>query len=692
MWETEKKETTLEPFHTRHRNKGHTSCFWQLGLVFFVAILGYANSFAVPFVFDDLRNIVENLGIRDLSNFLDLENLSGLTAHSPALQTTIKTRYIGYLSFALNYHFHGLAVWGYHLVNLIIHIVNGFLVFALARMLLLSSPPASLPTPNPLPLSERYTPLLAALLFVSHPLQTQAVTYVVQRLTSFATLLMLVAILCYLNARRIDGQPKAIAWKIVSLGSAGLAALTKEFTLLTPLFLLLWEAVFTSDGLRMKVRCLWPFAIIPLLPALMAFGQRLLWLDLGEFAKVLEGGAAGPVLSPPEYLITQLRVILTYLRLLFWPTGQNLDYQYPLYHSLLNPGVLAGGFLIAGLVIFGFILTWKARFLSNPQAHRLRLTAFLTWAFLLALVPESSIFPIADVIFEHRLYAPSVWFFILMAFLLLTGLFNVFKQLPIARVWIFLVCCSLVSVLSGVTIARNKVWQTKLSLWQDVVKKSPQKSRPRQNLAVSLIEIGQYEQALIELEEGLVFAPDDFSLLKTLSETYRRLGRLEDAIRSYEAVLRVKSTDLTSLTNLGSLYAQTGRLDLAEQTLMRSIDIDAERADIYFNLAQVYSLQGNILQAERSYLAAIRQKKDYADAHYNLGLLYAKTGKLRLAEEQYKLAIQIKSDFISAYNNLAVVLARQQRPAEAIRWLNQIVKIAPDNQNVRRNLEILSRP
>lgn len=680
------------------KNNDVFSFCWQLSFVALAAILAYSNTFEVPFVFDDFRNIVNNQSLRNLGNFLDPGNFFDLnplaltTGSESHLRNIIKTRYIGYFSFALNYHFHGLSLRGYHLTNLVIHITNGFLVYLLARVM---QTPSDRQVPseriNLLSTERNFTSFIAAILFVSHPVQTQAVTFVVQRMTSLATMFVLASFLFYLQALRTSHGGTRIIRFCLSFGAAVLGTMTKEFALLIPLYLLVWECTFSNYGLRRILHRLWPYAVVLLLTPLMVFGSFLSHFDFAGIDKMLTEGAARPELTSVEYLFTQMRVFLTYMRLLVWPTGQNLDYQFPLHRSLYSLWVIAGMILVATLAALGIVLIRKARRAPIDQQHGLRLSAFLLWAFLLAFIPESSILPIADVIFEHRLYAPSVWFFILSALLIQYALHRVCPSPKRRTAYSVLVCIVLVVPLITATYLRNRVWHDNLTLWRDVVSKSPEKARPRQNLAKSLNDSGLYSQALAELLTGLKNSPHDLHLLQTLSDTYRGLGQLEAAIRTTEEVLKVEPGNVESLSNLGILNAEINRLDIAERVMAKVVALDSARAESFFNQGLVFRLQGRLQQAEQSYLKAIRLRPDYAEAHYNMGLLYSDMNLLKQAENHYQLAIIHKPDFISSYNNLSVILNKQGRFTEARALLTRALRIAPGNRGALRNLELLQR-
>jgi len=281
-------------------------------LLSILAILIYSNTFSASFQLDDVTNIGDNLQIRNLSN-LPLS----------------ESRYVGYLSFALNYHFGQRNVFGYHLVNLLIHITNGFLVYFFV-LLLLRIPQPSL-TPHASPLTNASGIALAtALLFVVHPVQTQAVTYIVQRFASLAALFYLLTVLLYLKWRLTEPENRhRFLWYAGALLSTILAMKTKEISFTLPLMLILIEVVFFGSPTRKQWIALIPFLLTLLIIPLSHPGK------IGE----LEAGFAKGTteISRLDYLFTQFRVILTYVRLLVLPIHQNVDYDYPISHSLLEP-------------------------------------------------------------------------------------------------------------------------------------------------------------------------------------------------------------------------------------------------------------------------------------------------------------------------------------------------------------------
>jgi len=374
---------------------------WTLLSLLSIIVVGalvYSNTFNASWHFDDSIAITENWTLRDLKGCFN----SIFTGN----------RTVGFFSFALNYHFGKLNVVGYHIVNIFIHIVNAILVYSLVMVTLKTPVMAK----NRFANHSRFLALASALIFVSHPIQTQAVTYITQRFTSLATLFYLLSLVLFVKARLsiIQGKkffsPVHIVCYCLSLFSAFLGMHTKEITFTLPILILLYEFLFIESSLRS-----WSKRLIYLLPFLLALA--IIPANLGLFEKIGDkplGDVIGeireqvqetPLISRGDYLLTQFNVIVTYIRLLFLPMNQNLDYDYPIARSLFQfPTFLSFLFLLV-LVILAVYL-----FLKDY-----RLISFATFWFFITLSVESSIIPIRDVIFEHRVYLPSVGFVMIMA-------------------------------------------------------------------------------------------------------------------------------------------------------------------------------------------------------------------------------------------------------------------------------------
>jgi protein O-mannosyl-transferase len=568
----------------------------HLLLIVASCFLVYANSLHGGMVFDDQSSIIDKKLVHDLANFL--QNGSGYAANS--------RRYLGNLSFALNYRLGGLDTFGYHLVNVAIHTGNAVLLYFLAR--------ATFRTPQ---MRERggesdsatapgnLVPLLAALLFALHPIETQAVSYIVQRLTSLMSFFYLGALLAYarlrLAADREGSGAQIGALYLVGLLCAVCAMHTKENAFTLPFALVLYEFAFFSGPPLKRLLGLLPFLatllIIPL-------GLLNLHQPVGRvISDVHQATQVQTELSRWDYLLTQFRVIVTYLRLLIFPVGQNLDYDYPVYGSLSLPPVFASLLLLLTLAGASLLLWLRSR---NGRGE-LRLISWGILFFFLALSVESSIIPIIDVIFEHRLYLPSAGAFLAAAAgfsLLLQRLSDGGRKGALAAAAVVLIA------LGSATVLRNQTWSDGVTLWRDVVEKSPGKVRGYNNLGAALSDDNP-EEAIAIFKRALLVKPDHPEAYYNLGRIYlQRPGMLNESLSLLSRALELKPNYDDALVNLGAGYIKAGNPGLAIKEL-ESVSSDGKgRPDRLFNLGVAYVLVGDRGRAEEEALAL--QERDPA--------------------------------------------------------------------------------
>lgn len=620
-------------------------------LLALLAALIYSNTFSVPFVFDDHWNIVDNPKIKDLSNFL---NFSG-------------TRYIGYFSFALNYHFGKLSVFGYHLVNLIVHIGSAFLVYFL--VLFLFRTPTLNSSDSKLREHAPWISLYTALLFVAHPIQTQAVTYIVQRFASLAALLYLLAVVSYLKWRLAESKNRFF-WYGTALFSVVLAMKTKETSFTLPIMIVFVEAVFFKAEKNRWI-------------ALVPFLLTLLIIPLSHIDALGEGEAdfaqETKDISRIDYLWTQFHVIVTYIRLLLLPIHQTLDYDYPVFHSFFDPAVLLSFLFL--LTILG--LSIYSAFASSVAS--LRLIGFGILWFFLALSIESSIIPIRDVIFEHRLYLPSVGFFLSGILLAHQGQIRICKTLrigsssvPVLSVFFLFVLFSL----SLSTYTRNFIWKNEVSLWRDVVNKAPRKARGYTNLGAALEKLGETENAIINYDQALMINPDEEMAHNNLGVALDKQGKLEEASVHFSQALRIKPHFALAHNNIGEVLLKKGETEEAILHFSKALKLKPQFALVHYNFGNAMSKQGKLNEAISHYSEAIRLNPDDDRVHNNLAAALFTEGKNDEAIIHYSEAIRLNPNEDKAHYNLADVLARQGKHALAKEHLTEAIRINPDDEDL----------
>ena len=370
-------------------------------LIAILTFLVYSNTFHASFHFDDTPSIVENYTIRNLNN-------------APGM--LINNRGIATATFAINYAIGGLNVVGYHIVNLAIHITNSIFVYFLVFL--------TLTRIDSLKDRAKKIAVYTALLFAVHPIQTQAVTYIVQRMEILASMFMLIGLLVFIKgAETSKTSARALLYGAVAV-SYWLGFHSKEIAITLPAVLFLYDYCFLSSSGNQKVTARLPLYLV--LIAMLAFFATRTLTGLQE----TPGGSAGfnvQSITAKEYLLTQFNVLIYYITLLFVPINQNLDYDFPVSKGLFEvPLVKEGTVLnipipppIVSLIILSAIIG-IAFYLFTSRSSRItnhgRLAAFSILWFFIILSPTSSFIPIIDVIFEHRLYLASAGVFLLFSF------------------------------------------------------------------------------------------------------------------------------------------------------------------------------------------------------------------------------------------------------------------------------------
>ena len=590
-----------------------------LVLLAVAVIFIYAETLSGPFIFDDRNNIRDNPHIR-----ISQITWSGLT--SAAVDSPSHHRPVANISFALNYYMHGYNVVGFHAVNIIIHIISGILLYFLVQ--------TTFRTPALQSRYERYKwiSFFSAAIWLFHPLQTQSVSYIVQRMNSLAAMFYILSFLCYAQLR-VHPQDRR-KWALLSgCILAGMLALgTKENAATLPLFLLLYEWYFFRDlSLKWLKEHLALLAGLLLLTAIVA----LVFLGIHPLDKIWAGYAFRNF-TPAQRLLTEMRVVIFYISLFFWPQPSrlNLDHDFALSHSLTDPIT----------TLFSMLAIVVLLVLAVVTAKNQRLISFGILWFLGNLVIESSIFSL-EIIFEHRLYLPSMMFSLVVVVL-------VYRWVRPA--WLKpLILCTLTIVAALWTYERNEVWGDRIAIWQDCIKKSPHKARPYNNLGAALADAGQYDKAIEQYHKALQINPYYPNAYTNLGFALAKQGKVEQSITQFLKALELKPRDYETLSNLGVALLMQNRQAEALEYLSEAVALNP-----YF-----------------------------AKAHNNLGVALNRLGRAQDAIDQYSIALQLDPDYAEAYNNLGVALANQGRFDEAIEQFSAALKIYPGYANARQNLE-----
>ena len=382
---------------------------------------------------------------------------------------------------------------------------------------------------------------------------------------------------------------------------------TRETVITLPLAIIICESMFL-DGLGrfskdMSRRwLLWgPFIVLAGM-VLASYGFDVSHVLNTRYASQSH---QGEIVTAFNYFLTQSRVIMVYIRLLFWPVGLNFDYDVSLSNSSWGPAVMLGFFVIAVILFYAWYIKSKYPLVS-----------FGIFWFFLTLSVESSIIPIAYVITEYRLYLPLFGF--CLGFV--SGMEILVKNKKIYTVLmggIVLICAIL-------TIQRNQVYKDEVNLWIDTIQKSPYKSRPYSNLGAAYIMRGEYQKALKYLNRAIELEPDDYVTLSDLTVVYMQVGDWDKAIAVDERLLRLKPS-APVYNNLGVVYRSKGDWDKAQQYFIKALEIKDTYQEVNLNLGGVYWHKGQVEQAIKIYLQALSSYPHASKAQYSLAQLYLQT-------------------------------------------------------------------
>ncbi|MBI5894040.1 MAG: hypothetical protein HZB79_10440 [Deltaproteobacteria bacterium] len=602
----------------------------------FLGFLIYSNILYAPFIFDDELYIVTNQQIRNISNFLN--DFSG-------------TRYIGFLSFAINYYLGGLNTFGYHLLNVIIHILNAILVYVLIQLTLdILGERQKAMGEGLKPFAFSLLPFACSLIFLVHPIQTQAVSYIIQRFASLATLFYLLALVLYIKARLKGTEAKRLRGRfnlfpfspfyLLSLFSAILAMKTKEISFTLPFMIALYEFTFFKNNISRIRRFLYLvpyFLTLPIIPLTLfipvsntAYGEFIRQLQTEELTN----------LSKYKYLLTQFNVIVTYIRLLFLPVNQHFEYDYQISNSIFEPATFLSFLFL--LSIFGFAVYLYIRSRKTNNARGILASFGIFW-FFITLSVESSIIPIKDVIFEHRLYLPSVGFILSIAAFYYYLFGHIGKNKTIRLILVLFIITAALSF-SIAAYKRNIIYKDSVTILYNEVSLAPNRPALHNNLGAAYMERNMPDEAIREFEKTIglnarlnKLGPFGLALLyKNLGVAYESKGLLDNAEKTYKISSEfleyvseeVKNTNFLKFidaeiqvhTNLGGIYYKKRLLDKAVEEYKEAIKL-APSAILYNYLGNIYREKEMVGMAIIYYEKALKIDAGFREARESLDRL-----------------------------------------------------------------------
>jgi tetratricopeptide (TPR) repeat protein len=645
------------------------------GALVLAVVAAYWNSLDAPFLFDDRPAVLDNLTIRQLWP-------PGAVLSPPQNGSSVVGRPLVNLSYALNYAGSGLAVRGYHATNIGLHILATLTLWGLLRLTLGKPGRPSRPA----------APMVAwgaALLWAIHPLLTEAVVCVAQRNEIMVGLFCLFTLYAF---ARSTLSPAPGRWLLLAVGACLLGMASKEVMVVTPLLVLLYDRTFEAGTFREAWRRRRGFY-----GALAGTWLLLAWLVWQNRQRTGTAGF-GVGVGVWEYLLTQCRALVLYLRLAVWPHPLVVDYGFDVVGSWRE--VLPQAVIVVALLLGTFL-----------ALRRRPVAGFVGGWFFLILAPSSSFVPLAtQTIAEHRMYLPLLA--VLVPFVAgLCALAGRFSGLLLG---------GLALALGGLTWQRNEVYRDEARLWAETIARVPDNARAYANLGNYLSARGRWAEAVLQYETAVRLRPDyadaqnnyadalaqtgraaeaevhyraalrlkpgDATIQGNYAQSLARAGRWPEAVAQYEAILQRQPDDWAAHDNFGKALASHGRWPEAFGHFAAAVRLRPAQFEAHLDWGNALVQSGRLPEAIREYEAGLQLHPGQPDLLYNLGNVLLQTGRLRDAVQDYDLALQSAPQSPAVHHNLALALVRLGRSDEAVAHYEATLRQMPGSALVHQNL------
>jgi tetratricopeptide (TPR) repeat protein len=617
-----------------------------VALITICGLLLFFGSLQSPFLYDDAHSIVDNPHTQSLEPFKHKLTFGDLLNRNVLLFT-----------FALNRVIGGEQVLGYHLVNVLIHILVALLVYLIARELSLSHVS-----------SRKYSqalPLLAAMLMLFHPMSVESVAYLSSRSSLLATLFFLLGFYFFLRWQKFNNQSEAgiknnfrLMWVLIffilGIGS-------KEIAVTLPLMIL--AALWVWNPKRNFRQWLKTSALI-LLPLAMYIAYRT--YTLGGLFRLNAAPTAG-INEQVFYFLTQFKVLLTYyLTKIFLPFNLNFEPDVRLIENIADPVWMLA---LSGLVLLGVLVARRG---SSWMQF-----GFL-WA-LLTILPTSSLIPLKQIAVEHRTYLPGVGLSLVFA-----AMFS--WALAKHRNFIFPVSILLI-LFSILTLNRGLDFRSRIDIWKDTIKKSPAKALVHNNLASAYLDAKRHDEARTHLVKVLKLNPNHI-------EGHLNLGHILVAEENWAAAQQYFDNALALGTEKPVAYFNAGLCRLLQGAprqaiafMQKAVDLKPQDASFHFHLGNAYKDLGQSDKALHAFRQTLKIEPDHLQAHNNSGVIYWNLKMFDFAETEFKSGLKEDANHPEIHNNLASLYLVTTRYPEAIRHLKRLVELQPENQKARQLLK-----
>ncbi|MDD5530413.1 MAG: tetratricopeptide repeat protein [bacterium] len=685
--------------------------FIYISLILILGVIVYANSFRNEFVYDD-GTLVNNY-IKDWHNFFKLFSMDVFCTTKSLIKNNFPQEILFYyyrplqsISYMCDYLLWKLNPAGYHLTNLLWHLLTAMLVYFLVN--LISRGVLTLRNHN------EKVALITGLLFVIHPIHTEAVTYISGRTDLMASSFILLAFILYIKyvsartfpsvilngAKRnepacgrqgiyflqrdssspstkqkadeqvdsataneagcpfVSNDKRARLYYAGSIFSFILALLSKETAIMFPFILILYDySLGRTSAPKLREKIIYHYS--PFFIIILAY----VWLRL----YVLNFGS-WPQSGINLYLrgLTALKSIILYIKLLFLPFDLHMDRTIDTATSLLNPMVLGS---IALLIIIGIAI-------KKAYNKNYKIVLFGAIWFLIFFIPTSQI--VASLprgMLEHWAYLPSIGIFMILAI----GILKMFELPSVAdsKSIIIPVFTVILSIYAGLSIRQNTVWENGITLNQNMLKYHPENIAAQANLGNTYASKGMPDEAIREYKKALKIDPTSSDIHNNLASVYGNSGLFDEAMKELEEALKLNPYSATTYSNIGSVYLSKGLLDDAIKEYKKALILNPNYPETHNNLGNTYVNKGNIDEAIKEYKESLRLNPISPETHNNLGAVYLKKGLLDDAMGEFRTTLRLKPNYPEAHNNIGNVYEKKGMQDEALKEYKEAMKLNP---------------
>lgn len=587
-------------------------------IILLISVLGflvYYNSLKGTFVFDDKALVVDNPFIKNFSYLKDI-----FTAHLFKGSGIYSNFYrpIQSLSFMIDYHFWEMNPFGYHLTNVLIHILNAVSVYFLIFLIF----------------KKQDVAIITGVLFCVHTVLSWPVNYIASRADLLSPFFLLISFILYILYR--ESRKHRYVFYIFSVLCFIVSILSKEVGAILPFMLLFYLYCFPwlkrdeKNDARRPAALIWPFFIVLVVYALLRAtvlnfaGKRFLETTTGLFPLHIR-------------LFTTSKVLMIYLRLLFLPLGLHMEWNIEPAVSFTQDEVFLSIIALCIIAAFAYFLskTCKPRFFA------------LGW-FFITLIPYSNIIPLNYFMGEAWLYVPSIGFLALLA----TYLSDLRKRSKLCSIIVISIIFLVTACYGLLTVRRANVWANPVNLYTEVLRYSPDNTKARINLGVILAESGSYEEALEKYHEAAELLPDDAGVRSNLGTLYANKKMYDTALEEFKKAVELNPKDYVAHNNIGILYKQKGDIKKAMEEYAKALELNPTYPLTYNNIGNIYLETGQYDAAIRFYKNAIRLDPNRAAFYANLGKAYRNKGLHQEAIESFEKALELEPGHKDAMEGL----------------------------------------